>query len=144
MLIVHFWLLVTLETGILGIVAWIVMAFHTIVPYLSLPVLSTVNGEILAVMIEFRWSPARIGGMASSTIGREVCRYVVGILGAVIIILMAVDTIGRKPCIGAIGMALGTILYIMTLCQREKVVVDRGWGPTWIGRVARCTIGGKP
>ena len=60
----------------------------------------------------------------------------IGVLCSVIIVLVAIDAIGREPGIGAIGMALGTILDVVALGQREKVMVDIGRSPPRIGGMA--------
>lgn len=81
------------------------MALGTLVPFTF--VLAAVYGEILAVVVEGRRRPGCFG-MATRTIGREMCRRVVGIGGLVVIIQVACRTVGG--CAGISGaVAFGAI-----------------------------------
>jgi len=92
-------------------------------------------GTVLDVVAHGQWEkimvyrsrfPSGIRSMARRTIIRKPGACVIRILRTGIIFLMATDTFGRRIRIVACGMALGTILNVMPLGQREKIVIDIG------------------
>ena len=118
------------------------MAVGTTVPLAIM--LTTVNGEVHAVMVECRWRPG-IHRMAGLTVGREACTEVIGIVGAVVILLVAAETgIG---CIAVIAPYVTGRTVIGNGSMRteqgiEIVVIEERRNPTVL-RMATHTIGRK-
>lgn len=75
-----------LNTSEQCIITWCSVTLGTLVPFA--PVLSTINGEILCIVIECRWGPG-ILRMTCLAIGREHIGLVVGISGLIVIGRMA-------------------------------------------------------
>ena len=117
------------------------MAVDTFRP--NVVVFSAVDGEIHIVVIEGSRHPARVGGMALNTVGREVRRLVVWISGCGIIVRMAGKTVGGCIVEISILMAGVTILYIMSQGQGEEIVIDSGRHPPGICCMTLHTVGWK-
>lgn len=141
--IIRFGVHVTGRTGELGIVGWVSMAFRTRGPFTHM--FARIDRKISSIVFqEFCWHPARISGMAGSTIGREATLDVIGVLGRLKIGLVTGETIGRSILVGAIVVALGTIGNGVTQGQRKKTVVYLICIPVdLIDVVALCTVGGE-
>lgn len=95
------------------------MALGTLVP-LSL-VFTAENWEIgLVVLGKGGGLPSGVGGVAEDTISRKTRRLVVRVSSCLVVILVASKAIVR--CIRKItaDVALGTVVYQVTSCQREK------------------------
>jgi len=133
---------VTIDTVKGRIVIWIGMAFYAIVPRFT--VFPAVDGEVLPVMVKSGRHPPWVCGVAGGTICWEIGSKVVGIGRLVVICLMAIYTIGRGIGIVSRGMALGTILNVVALGEREKIMVDYRWRPARIRRMAGDAVRGKP
>ena len=87
--------------------------------------------------------PARVGGMTGYAIRREICSKVVGVGGLVVVVLVAKHAVRRGIGIIAGSVALCTILYVVALGEREKIVIDNGRHPAGVGAVAGSTVCGK-
>ena len=68
---------------------------------------------------------------------------VAGVLGGCIVLLVATHAFRGGIRIIASCMAFGTVLYVMALCQREKVVVYHGRGPARFRGMTVDTVRGK-
>ena len=86
----------------------VVMAIGTASPDVVMP--STVYWEIHLVVIKCGGHPTRVGRVTAGTIGGEISRLVVGIIGLCIIIHMASKAVGWCVLEITIFMTLRTIL----------------------------------
>lgn len=106
--------------------------------------LTTVNGEVHAVMIKCRWRPG-IHRMTGLTVRREACAEVIGIIGAVVFLLVAAETgIG---CIVVIAPYMTGRAVIGNGGMRTEqgikiIVIEERWNPAVL-RMATHTIGRK-
>jgi hypothetical protein len=140
-------LVVCLGVGMAGdasedrIIRRVRVAINTLTPF-SL-VLTTVNGEILAIVVKGRWHPG-IFIMAARTICGELKRCMVGVRGLAEIIRMApvagarrnivVPVVTGSAVVGDGGMCAIESIGIVVIGKRGRV-------PVGLRRMARCAIG---
>ena len=113
-----------LNTSEQCIITWCSVTLGTLVPFA--PVLSTINGEILCIVIECRWGPG-ILRMTCLAIGREHIGLVIGIGGLIVIGRMTAKA--SVWCIGIVSVmatctiagngGMGTLQGIITIMIRE-------------------------
>jgi len=101
------------------------------------------KGKREKVVVNLRRGPAGVGGMAIHTICGETGALVVGVLGSRVVVLVAIHAFWRSVRIVPCGMALVAVLDIMTLCKREKIVIDHSRRPPRTGGMAGDTIRGE-
>ena len=104
-------------------------------------VVSLCQGE--EIMIYNSRHPSRVGAVAGSAIRREPTALVVWVLGGGIILLVATHAFRR--CVGVIrsSVAVRAVLYVVSLCQGEEIVVNHRRRPTGIGGMAGGTVSRK-
>lgn len=113
----------------LGVVVWVQVAIRAGIPFAFMR--TGVNREKLTVVVfELGRRPAGIQGVTGGTIGRKLQLLVIGVLGVIVIFLVAGHAVGGQAGKSAVGMALVAISYIMATGEREEVVVKVVRTPT--------------
>ena len=117
------------EAGELPVVVGVGVAVGAGVP-LAL-VLAAVDGEVKPVVVlEVGRHPAGVGGVAGPAIGAEGELHVVGLGGALEIVLVAGDAVAGRVRVVAVEVALGAVLDLVSLGQGEEAVVEAAGTPS--------------
>ncbi len=89
MIIIRLRFTMTNRTTERGVIARRGMAVGTLIPFAFMA--AAINGKIHAIVVESCRFPGRFA-MATGAVGRELCRFMVGICGLIIIVDMTAGT----------------------------------------------------
>ena len=80
------------------------------------------QGQWKEIMIDGRWHPSGVGGVALHTVGWEIYTLMIGVLRHRIVIHMAGKTVGRYIAEITNVMTHATILNVVAFSERKEIV----------------------